>query len=199
HFNIFRWVNGELENITNGYENNERNIVFSVFVTAVSLYNLLNPLKYLTQKEIDKYFLYCDTDSLYFNKKVQKKFREDLFHNHHLGKWSIEQNDINKFLVVNHKKYAYEYYDEKEGKYIIDIKCGGIPLNSFDRNMSFEKFVETQFSDGVDIKNTKSIYNKQGVISIYESSTTLQVGKGYRVFAYDPVFDEMKEKMFEEI
>src|SRR5699024_9219656 len=74
YFNLFR-KNEECEykNIENGHKNAERNIVFSIFVTSVSLWNLLNSLKYLTQKEIDENFIYCDTDSLYFKKAVQYK------------------------------------------------------------------------------------------------------------------------------
>src|SRR5699024_535871 len=69
YFNLFRKDDeGGYFNIENGHKNAERNIVFSIFVTSVSLWNLLNPLKYLTQKEIDDHFIYCDTDSLYFKK-----------------------------------------------------------------------------------------------------------------------------------
>src|SRR5699024_3347680 len=54
YFNLFRKDNeGEYYNVENGHKNAERNIVFSIFVTSVSLWNLLNPLKYLTQQEID--------------------------------------------------------------------------------------------------------------------------------------------------
>ena len=199
HFNLFRWVHDELKNVPNGYQNNERNIVFSVFVTAVSLHNLLLPLKDLTHEEIDEHFLYCDTDSLYLHKTIQHKLDTDLFHKFHLGKWSFDNDNINKFSVLNHKKYAYEYWCNEQKKYIIDVKCGGIPNDSFDTNMAFEKFIDTQFSDGKKITNTKSIYNKQGTISIYESTTDLQVGKGYRIFSYDERLDDLKEKMFKEI
>ena len=199
HFNIFRWVQGELKNIPNGYENNERNIVFSVFVTAVSLHNLLLPLKDLTQSEIDEHFIYCDTDSLYLHKEVQHKLDKDLFHDFHLGKWSFDNECIDKFIVLNHKKYAYESYNEKLGKSTIEVKCGGVPNSSFDRDMSFEDFVKTQFDDGVKITNLKSIYNKQGTISIYNSNTDLQIGGGYRIFAYDEVTDRLKERLIQEV
>lgn len=199
HFNIFRWVTDELQNVPNGYENNERNIVFSVFVTAVSLYNLLDPLKYLTANEIDKHFIYCDTDSLYFHKIIESKLSKDLFHNHHLGKWSMEHDHIKKFSVLNHKKYAYMYYSHKDKKDKIIIRAGGIPNDSFDTNMSFKKFIETQFSDGATIPNQKSIYNKQGTISIYDSETTLKVGQGYRLFAHDEMYNKMYENMINEI
>src|SRR5699024_2339879 len=66
YFNLFRRdLMGNYYNVENGHKNAERNIVFSIFVTSVSLWNLLNPLKFLTEQEIDENFLYCDTDSLY--------------------------------------------------------------------------------------------------------------------------------------
>src|SRR5699024_12657234 len=55
YFNLFRKnEEDEYYNIENGHKNAERNIVFSIFVTSVSLWNLLDPLKYLTQEEIDE-------------------------------------------------------------------------------------------------------------------------------------------------
>src|SRR5699024_10549757 len=86
YFNLFRKnEEGEYYNIENGHKNAERNIVFSIFVTSVSFWNLLNPLKYLTQKEIDDNFIYCDTDSLYFKKDIQEKIPKHLFSDFKLG------------------------------------------------------------------------------------------------------------------
>lgn len=196
YFNLFRLDHetGEYFNIENGHKNAERNIVFSIFVTSVALWNLLNPLKYLTQEEIDENFIYCDTDSLYFKKAIQHKLPDDLFTEFSLGTWDLEHENLTKFYVLNHKKYAYQ---TEEGE--IKVKAGGIPNESFDRDMSFEKFIETQFSDGVEIKTTKSIYNEQKTISIYPSITKLEVGKGYRIHASGNYYDTMKEKIFEEI
>src|SRR5699024_12634603 len=74
YFNLFRKDNEEeYYNVENGHKNAERNIVFSIFVTSVSLWNILNPLKYLTKQEIYDNFIYCDTDSLYFKKDIQEK------------------------------------------------------------------------------------------------------------------------------
>lgn len=201
HFNLFRLVGEEIINIPNGYKNSERNIVFSTFVTSVSLYNLLSPLKHLTQKEIDDNLIYTDTDSLYLKSIIRDKIPEDAFHSLHLGKWDIQDNHIRKFYVLNHKKYAYESFNNKKGvnDWEIKIKCGGIPKESFNRDMSFEKFIETQFSENVIVQNNKSIFNKQGTISIYPSETVLDKGQGYRVFASDDNFEEKKEKLFESI
>lgn len=195
YFNLFRKdEHGDYYNIENGHKNAERNIIFSIFVTSVALWNLLNPLKYLTQDEIDENFIYCDTDSLYFKKAIQHKLPDDLFTEFSLGTWDLEHENLPKFYVLNHKKYAYQTEDGE-----IKVKAGGIPNESFDRDMSFEKFIETQFSDGVEIKTTKSIYNEQRTISIYPSVTKLEVGKGYRVHASGNYYDTMKEKIFEEI
>ena len=195
YFNLFRKdEQGEYYNIENGHKNAERNIVFSIFVTSVSFWNLLNPLKYLTQKEIDDNFIYCDTDSLYFKKKIQHKIADELFTEFELGTWDLEHNNLSKFYVLNHKKYAYQ---DEQGK--IKVKAGGIPNDSFNYNMDFETFIKTQFSDGVEIKTIKAIYNNSETISIYPSTTKLEVGKGYRIKTSGKLFDRMKEKMFDDI
>lgn len=195
YFNLFRLnEEGEYYNIENGHKNAERNIVFSIFVTSVSLWNLLNPLQYLTQDEIDENFIYCDTDSLYFKKAIQHKLPNTLFTEFELGTWDLEHENLSKFYVLNHKKYAYL---NEEGE--IKVRAGGIPNESFDRNMSFEQFIKTQFSDGVELETTKSIYNSQETISIYPSTTKLEVGKGYRVHAGGRFYDSLKVKMFEEL
>lgn len=195
YFNLFRLNDeGEYFNIENGHKNAERNIVFSIFVTSVSLWNLLNPLKYLTQKEIDENFIYCDTDSLYIKTCVKHKFPGSLFTEFELGTWDMEHDHLSKFYVLNHKKYAYV---DEEG--VIKVKAGGIPNESFDTDMSFEQFIKTQFSDGVEIETIKSIYNNQGTISIYPSITKLEVGRGYRVHSNGKIYQKMKEEMLKQI
>ena len=193
YFNLFRLKQGEYVNVENGHKNAERNIVFSIFVTSVSLWNLLNPLKYLTQNEIDENFLYCDTDSLYFKQKVLPKIPDHLFTEFELGTWELEHSNLPKFYVLNHKKYAFEEDDE------INVRSGGVGKDSFNLNMSFEKFIQTQFSDGVELMNTKSIMNNQGVISIYPSKTKLEMGSGYRIHANDPYYDKLKRKMLTQL
>lgn len=193
YFNLFRLLPDDtLENIPNGYKNTERNIVFSIFVTSMAIYNLLSPLAYLTQEEIDEYFIYCDTDSLYLKIEAYNKIPSEIFDPISLGKWDIEHAEIEKMYVLNHKKYCM-FTDDK-----IIVKCGGIDLNSFDTNMTFEHFIATQFHHGCEIKNTKSIYNQQGTISIYESTTKIEEGKAYPT-AFSKSLDRMKEKMLERI
>lgn len=197
-FNLFRKdQNNQYYNVENGHKNSERNIVFSIFVTSVSLWNLLDPLKYLTPKEIDENFLYCDTDSLYFKEEVKHKMVDELFNPYHLGKWDLENENIKNFYVLNHKKYTYEI-ETDQGKEII-VKAGGIPNQAFNRALDFETFVATQFSDGVEIKNTKSIYNEQETISIYPSTTNLEIGQGYRIHASGQLYDKIKNEIVEEV
>src|SRR5699024_5144887 len=108
HFNLFRLdEDGFLQNMINGYKNNERNLLFSTYVTSQSLYNLLEPLKHLTQSEIDENFIYCDTDSLYLKSKVKNHLPDEMFDKISLGKWDVENEHIEKMYVLNHKKYAY--------------------------------------------------------------------------------------------
>ena len=200
YYNLFRRdEEGELYNVENGHKNTERNIVFSIFVTSVSLWNLLNPLKYLTQDEIDENFIYCDTDSLYFKEAVKDKMHPSLFTDFALGTWDMEHEHLDKFYVLNHKKYAYYGYDKKSGTKKISVKAGGVPQDAFDTDMTFEDFINTQFSDGVTIQNLKSIYNDDETISLYPSETKLEVGRGYRIMTNSPHYDALKEKIFEEV
>lgn len=192
YFNLFRWQGTQLNNIENGFMNSQRNVLFSIFVTSVSLYNLLDPFSYLTQNEIDENFLYCDTDSLYWKKDITYKFPSNLFDSNNLGKWDIQNETIDKFYILNHKKYAYE----EQGK--IKVKAGGVPNESFNINLPFNEFIEKQFSHGVNIKNIKGIYNEQGTISIYESTTNLEIGKPYRVYTNDLEYDKKKKQVLEQ-
>ena len=195
YFNVFRKdSDGGYYNVENGHKNAERNIVFSIFVTSVSLWNLLNPLKYLTQKEIDTDFIYCDTDSLYFKQRVKRKLPDELFTEFSLGTWGIELDNCPYFYVLNHKKYCYV---DEQGK--IQVRSGGIPHDSFNRDMTFKEFVDTQFSDGVEIETKKSIYNNEETISIYPSITKLEIGSGYRVHSSGQLYDMMKDKIFNEV
>lgn len=180
HFNLFRLdENNEMYNIINGYKNTERNILFSTFVTSRSLYNLLVPFQYLTENEIDDNFIYCDTDSLYMKSVAKPLLNPSLFDPISLGKWDIENEQIDKMFVLNHKKYAYV----TNGK--IKIASAGIPKNAFDTSVDFETFVREQFFDGAIIENNKSIYNNQGTISIYPSKTEIVKGNVYDEYFSD--------------
>lgn len=203
YFNLFRKQEDKYINIENGHKNAERNIVFSIFVTSVSLWNLLDPLQYLTQEEIDDNLLYIDTDSLYIKKEVQHKMPAHLFSKYHLGTWELEHDNLVNFYVLNHKKYAFEEYlynkDTGKEELTISIRSGGISKSSFDTSVPFDEFIEKQFSHGVEIKNNKSIYNKEGTISIYPSTTRLEVGGGYRIQTNSTIYDGMKKAIFEQI
>lgn len=184
YFNLFRYEAGDYFNIENGYKNAERNIVFSIFVTSVALWNLLDPLAHLTQSEIDNKFVYCDTDSLYLKKDIEHKLPENLFDKRHLGKWDYDAHHIEKFCVINHKKYAYQI----DGN--IKIKAAGIPDNSFNTSgLTFEQFINQQFSVGQVIQTTKSIMTEQKTIAIYPSTTELKQGYRYDLWAEDDIRD----------
>lgn len=195
YFNLFRRnADGEYKNIVNGHKNAERNIVFSIFVTSVSIWNLLNPLKYLTQQEIDENFLYCDTDSLYFKQQVKEKMPDSLFTEFNLGTWGMELDNAPYFYILNHKKYCYVNENDE-----IQVRSGGVPHDAFDTDTDFYSFIKEQFSDGVTLTNLKSIYNNQETISLYPSKTTLEVGSGYRIRSQNKMYEQIKEKMFDEI
>ena len=176
YFNVFyKMTDGQIENRQNNFRNSKRNILFSVFVTSVSLYNLLSPLQYLSSSEIDDGFVYCDTDSLYIKYAYFDKLPSELFDSIRLGAWDIENKNISSFYVLNHKKYAY--YTEDEQK--IKIRSGGIRHSTFNTDMSFDEFVKSQFHDGAYVENTRSLMNEQGVITIYEAKTKLEKGGLY--------------------
>lgn len=194
HFNLFRKdSDGFLYNMMNGYKNTERNILFSTFVTSQSLYNLLEPLQDLTQSEIDENFIYCDTDSLYLKSKIFDKIDSNIYDPISLGKWDVENELIEKMYVLNHKKYAYL---KPSGK--IHVASAGVPLDAFNTNQSFEDFINNDFHEGAVIYNNKSIYNKQGTISIYPSETKIDKGTDYPTLFSDMI-EEEKQNMFEEI
>lgn len=193
HFNLFRLDDeGELFNIVNGYKNTERNILFSTFVTSQALYNLLEPLKYLTQQQIDTHFIYCDTDSLYLKKGVFHQLPESMFDPISLGAWDIEHETIEKMFVLNHKKYAYL----TDGK--INVASAGIPNDAFNYDQSFDDFIQNDFHHGAIVENLKSIYNKQGIISLYPSETYIEKGENYPT-VFNQEDEERKEAMFEQI
>lgn len=195
YFNLFRRNNnGDYINIENGHQNAERNIVFSIFVTSVSLWNLLTPFKYLTESEIDENFIYADTDSLYMKKEIQHNIPQHLFSDFALGKWGLDYDTLENFYVLNHKKYAFT---DEDGN--IKIRAGGIPNDSFNTDMSFDQFIDTQFSHGSAVPTLKSIYNDEETISIYPSITRLEVGKGYRIHANGELYDLLKAQIIEEV
>ena len=193
HFNLFRLdEDGFLQNSINGYKNNERNLLFSTYVTSQSLYNLLEPLKHLTQSEIDENFIYCDTDSLYLKSKVKNHLPNDMFDKISLGKWDIENDYIEKMYVLNHKKYAYVSDGE------IHVASAGIPQNAFNTNQSFESFIKNDFYDGAVIYNNKSIYNDQKTISIYPSKTNIDKGLDYPN-EFNDLINEKRKWLLEQV
>lgn len=206
YFNLFRRdPEGEYYNVENGHKNAERNIVFSIFVTSVSLWNLLNPLSYLTHQEIDENLIYIDTDSLYMKQAVFSKIPEHLFTKFHLGTWGLDYTDLPNFYVLNHKKYCYEYWDKKEKRWMIKVLAGGVPQDTFNFGdkegcrLPFDEFVRTQFSDGVELDTLKSVYTNQGTIAIYIAKTKLEAGRGYRMQSQSHLYDKMKQQILGEL
>lgn len=179
HFDYFKRVNDNFVNVKDGFTNKERNIVFSAGVTAFAFHNLLSPLQYLEPKEIDEYFWYADTDSLYMDKRALAKFPKSMFHKMNLGGWDIEHENITKFYAFNHKKYCL--YDNG-----IVVRAGGISKALIKQwikrsNDDFEFFVDTFFTDGVFVPSTRSIRNEINTISIYESQAMLEKGQDYQI------------------
>lgn len=192
HFDIFKRVGDDFENVKNGFTNKERNIVFSAGVTAFAFHNLLSPLQYLLPSEIDEYFWYADTDSLYMDKRALDKFPKSMFHKMNLGAWDIEHDNITKFYAFNHKKYCL--YDNG-----IVVRCGGVSKSLIKEwikhsHNDFEFFVKCYFSDGTIVPTTRSIRNEYNTISIYNTSAKLDKG-----FPYFDSYILQNEKELEKI
>ena len=173
-FNLFEWNGKEYQNFINGFKNRERNIAFASAVTAYAIRNLLDPLTN-NVNGVDNGFIYADTDSIFCTRKYFETIKDKTkFDKYELGAWDIEHDCIKKMSVLNHKKYCLLNKDDE-----IEVHCGGVPLNTFNLDMSFEEFVKTQFSDGVQMLVTKHSYTKTGTIAIFEAPTTLQQGGKY--------------------
>lgn len=195
HFNLFRYDGENFYNVINGYKNSERNILFSLFVTSIAFYNLLSPFIYFTDEEIDKYFYYCDTDSIFIHEKLFSKIPKEMIDPHNLGAWSIDEDNIINLHILNHKKYAYQ---RSTGEII--IKCAGVPSNSFNsKGLSFDEFIEDQFTKGVKIKTLRSIFNASETITIYNSQTELHTGTDYPNRSYNKYFIRDLENIFKEV
>lgn len=200
HFDYFKRVGDNFVNVKDGFTNKERNIVFSAGVTAFAFHNLLEPLQYLTPEEIDEYFWYADTDSLYMDKRALAKFPKSMFHKMNLGAWDIEHENITKFYAFNHKKYCL--YDDG-----IVVRAGGISKALIKdwikrSNNDFEFYVRTFFTDGVLVPSTRSIRNEYNTISIYEAQATLEKGSNYQTEysrLAEESLNEIKEQVRDEI
>lgn len=176
YFNLFKRKDGtqEFYNTINGFENNERNILFSIAVTAYAFRNLIEPLKKTDIKNIDKNILYFDTDSIFFKDTIKDDMLNGLDMDPiRLGAWDVEHKNIDKMYILNHKKYAFEY----KGK--INVVAGGIVKELFDTTLPFSDFINKQFSDGAVIKSTASILTKMGTMAIYERDTVIEKGYHY--------------------
>lgn len=189
---FYRNENGEYINAKNGFTNKERNIVFSAGVTAFAFRNLLTPLQYLTQEEIDEYFWYADTDSLYLDKRAKAKFHQSMYHKMNLGAWDIEHENITQFYAFNHKKYCL--YDDE-----IVVRCGGVSKDEVKRwkqasNDDIEFFISHYFHNGVQIPATRSIRNEQNTIAIYEAFAELKQGQPY-LDRYDSEVEQEIKKL----
>lgn len=202
-FNMFqRDEFDDIINVVNGFKNSPRNIVFSIFVTACALKNLIEPMtEYLKSKEIDESFIYSDTDSLYLKKDVYHKLPSSLFDKYSLGKWDIENDNITTFFIQNHKKYAYEsikskccfsrfHLSDEEQKNCkkfshraIHARTGGMDSKSvekvIDKCSDFSEFVDKYFSAGCEFPVTRSVLNEQGVIAIYNTTMKLEKANKY--------------------
>lgn len=162
---------GKLDVIHQGHKNSERNCLFSIGVTPWALYNLWEPLRHLTPKEIDRDMLYQDTDSLYMLQPSLDKVIEAMggkINKINLGGWDIEHRG-HQFYISNHKKYCF--VDDETG---LDFRFGGCAKSSFNTNLSFDEFVDTYMSVGCVVKNTRSVMNVDLKPVIYEGETIIK-------------------------
>ena len=180
-------VDGNRFSMPNGHKNQERNVVFSVGVTAFAFRNLIRPLTFLTPEEIDKFFWYCDTDSLYLDGAVRDKIvkeHKEIIDPNNLGCWDVEHNNIVKFYPFNHKKYALFDTDDESP---LTVHAGGVSTenvkqwkkectDTFNDSRALDLLVEKYFHNGTKIKVKRSILTKYGTIDIYDCDSELQDG-----------------------
>lgn len=197
----YRQADGNIAIEQNAFQNKERNVVFSAFVTSQAVYNLTEPFKFMTSEQIDEYFVYCDTDSLYLKKEAYSLIPSSFYNNMNLGKWDVEHEQINTMYVLNHKKYVLqddELIDSKKNPYGIALRCGGVPASNFNLNMPIEDFIITQFHHGAKIPATRSIMNINNTMTIYNAEMDLQQGTPYPEF-FKASDDIEFQKMLKEI
>lgn len=174
YFITYKYEDGELVGHPFGNKNTERDIIFAASVTAYALKNLLMPLSYNIEG-IDDGYIYTDTDSHFLKIDYWETIKDHVhLHPTDLGAWDMEHKHIKSMVVLNHKKYCL-LNDNNE----IEVYSGGIPKDAFNRDMSFDEFVKTQFSDGVEIVNLKHAYTKDGVICLYNGTTKIMQGGAY--------------------
>lgn len=180
-------ADGKPISMPEGHVNKERNVVFSVGVTAFAFRNLITPLTYLTAQEVDDYFWYCDTDSLYLDGAVRDKLvneHSELFNKNNLGCWDLEHTNIVKFYPFNHKKYALYDLDDKTP---LTVHAGGVTKGNVkawisdccekhNDSMALDYLVSEYFNNGTAITTTRSVKTAYGTIAIYDGTSILQDG-----------------------
>lgn len=183
---------GKLDVIHQGHKNSERNCLFSIGITAWALYNLWEPLRHLTPKEIDRDVMYQDTDSLYILQPSLDKVINAMggkINKINLGGWDIE-HEGHQFYISNHKKYCF--VDDQTG---LDFRFGGCRKSSFNTKLTFDEFVDTYMSVGCVVKNTRSVMNVDLKPVIYEGQTVIEQPAPYRheISAFD-YMDQLLEQ-----
>lgn len=174
------------------FKNNQRNKLFSIFVTAYAFSELIKPLvDNLTPEEIDDGFIYADTDSLYLKEKYKDKIVSNTkISEDNLSHWDIENPHIDRFLVINHKKYLYE-----KSKTVY-IRAGGIPSETAKHIAeveTLESFYKKYIEDKKPIKALNSLLTKEMTITIYENETIIKEGGEYLDNYQPELVDELKK------
>lgn len=180
YFPNFQLHNGEWINVKDdeghlGFRNSERDIIFSVFTTAYAFRNLLKPLTY-DVKDVDKGFIYADTDSIFMYNWYWEKIKDNVeLDPVKLGAWDLEHKNIKKMYILNHKKYALE----ANGK--IEVHAGGVRLSDLhaDKYKKLEVFVDNEFHKGKKVDTQRSILTKEQTIAIYNGIVELDNGTKY--------------------
>lgn len=176
-FNTFQYdENHELETIEAGLKNQTRSLVFAVYVTAGAFAKLIEPLTYLTGKEIDKNFVYADTDSLYLKKAIMHKIPKSLFDPIALGSWDIENKQIDEIYVQNHKKYCYQ--TPKKWK----VRAGGVSQTLVNKHIETEtmhEFIKNHFHAGASIDTIRSFICENGHVAIVNTDMKLSPASKY--------------------
>lgn len=132
-----------------------------IFITAWSRYFLIK-----TIMKFRKYFLYCDTDSLYLI--GTKPLKDFAVHDSLFGFFKLEHY-ITRIKVLGAKRYIYDGREPNESEDSFNVTCCGAD-NDIKKQITFENF-----ELGRTFFGKKSVHNVKGGKHIY--LTTYRLGK----------------------
>lgn len=140
-----------------------RLVRFSSYIAALSRTKLAEVMRSVGHKHV----YYCDTDSVFTDKEIDKKYLD----NNKLGYWKVEA-EISEAIFLGKKFYTYKTIDGKRSKACKGVSASQIGddeyrklLNGEIESVSLEKKMFFRSFNGIKIEDksreVKPIYNKR--------------------------------------